>query len=142
MMQTNFPEFERALQQFSKKVELSAATLTKRVATDLFRRIIEKTPVDTGRARASWNISIGAPNADVQPEGQHQSNADALAAKANEALAGYGVDGQKHLQPIYITNNLPYIGELEHGSSQQAPQGMVALSLKEVTNTLNKLSKA
>lgn len=116
-------------------------TLTKRVAFDLFGRVIEKTPVDTGRARASWNIAIGAPDLRVMPEGKYTGE-QLKTLKAATVLATYGIDARKHLPPIYISNNLPYIQELEHGSSQQAPQGMLALSLKEVTNNLNTLSRA
>lgn len=33
---------------------------------------------------------------------------------------------------IKITNAMPYAGDLEHGSSQQAPHGMIAVSVWEV----------
>ena len=37
---------------------------------------------------------------------------------------------------IWISNNLPYIEALEEGHSQQAPHGMVALSLAEAEQGL------
>ena len=141
MLKADYPKFERALKRFAQKVELDGAILTKRVAVDLFRRIIEKTPVDTGRARASWNIAIGAPDLRVMPEGAYTGE-QLSGLKAATVLATYGADARKRLPPIYITNNLPYIVELEKGSSRQAPRGMMALSLMEVTNNLNKLTGA
>lgn len=142
MLKADFPKFEQALKRFAKKVELDGATVTKRVAFDLFGRIIEKTPVDTGRARASWNIAVGAPDLRIVPEGQYDSSLTTAIAKANAVLGSYGTTGPGFLLPIFISNNLPYIVELEKGSSQQAPQGMVSLSLMEVTNNLIKLTKA
>ncbi len=142
MMKADFPKFERALRRFAKKVELDGATLTKRVAFELFTRIVEKTPVDTGRARASWTIAIGAPDLRIVPEGEYDKSMATAIAKANAVLGSYGTTGRPFLVPIWIANNLPYIQELEHGSSQQAPKGMLALSLREVTNNLNKLSQA
>lgn len=142
MMKANFAKFDQALKRFAKKVDLDAGTLTKRVAFEVFARVVEKTPVDTGRARAAWTIAIGAPDLRIVPEGQYDKSMASAIAKANAVLGSYGTTGRTVLLPIYIANNLPYIDELENGSSQQAPQGMVALSLKEVTNNLNKLSKA
>ncbi len=134
-MTTNEQEFKAKLTDFAKRVKIAPQKVVKKVAFQLFRRIIEKTPVDTGRARASWTIAIGSPSADVQPEGEYRSDANSLAVKANAVLAGYGADG--HLPVVWIANNLPYIGELENGSSQQAPAGMVALSIAEETAAFN-----
>lgn len=142
MLKADFPKFEQALKRFAKKVELDGATVTKRVAFDLFTRVIQKTPVDTGRARASWTIAIGAPDLRIVPEGQYDASLATAIAKANAVLGSYGTTGRPILLPVYIANNLPYIQELEKGSSQQAPQGMLAVSLMEVTNSLNKLSQA
>ena len=36
------------------------------------------------------------------------------------------------MPPIYIQNNLPYANRLENGWSNQAPAGMVALTIAEV----------
>lgn len=126
---TNGHEFNAQLTKFARKIQVAPQKVVKKVAFQLFRRIIEKTPVDTGRARASWNIAIGRVNAAVAPEGQHPKSVSALASKANAVLAGYGEDGR--LPVVWISNNLPYIGELENGHSGQAPAGMVALSIME-----------
>lgn len=126
---TNGHEFNAQLTQFARKIQVAPQKVVKKVAFQLFRRIIEKTPVDTGRARASWNIAIGSINPAVAPEGQHPKSPNALAAKAATVLTSYGADGR--LPVVWISNNLPYIGELENGHSQQAPAGMVGLSIAE-----------
>jgi len=33
---------------------------------------------------------------------------------------------------VWITNNVDYIEKLEHGGSQQAPQGMVSVTVAEL----------
>jgi hypothetical protein len=48
--------------------QMAARTLgrideTVRGATHaLFRKIVDRTPIDSGKARANWNVSVGAPN--------------------------------------------------------------------------------
>lgn len=129
------------LDKFSKQVGIDYHTLLKRVAFDTFGRIVMKTPVDTGRARVSWNITIGTPDPSVAPEGQHPAmNRVSAEAKAGAALATLTERGVLDV-PILISNNLPYILELENGHSTQAPEGMVALSIEEVNLKMNALSK-
>lgn len=132
---TNGHEFNAQLTQFARKIQVAPQKIVKKVAFQLFRRIIEKTPVDTGRARASWNISIGSVNSVNAPEGKYTDRGTKIGtsgmagAQANAALAGYGADGR--LPAVWISNNLPYIGELENGHSQQAPAGMLKLSINQ-----------
>jgi len=40
---------------------------------------------------------------------------------------------------IYLTNNLPYAQRLEEGYSQQAPAGMVALTIQEFQAIANEI---
>jgi hypothetical protein len=101
----------------------------------LFKRVIYKTPVDSGRARANWQVTIGA-----QASGTVElddKNGGATMSKATAASAGFSAG-----DTIYLTNNLPYIRKLEEGGypdgpktvggfSRQAPAGMVALTVQE-----------
>lgn len=81
-----------------------------------------KTPVDTGRARGNWHISIGHPEPSVS-ETKTQTPLPSEGEKLKSSKAG---------DTIYIQNNLPYIVGLEYGRSRQAPQGMVRLTMQEV----------
>lgn len=161
-------EFEGDLDAFAKQVRIDYTKVLKRVAFDLFTRIVQKTPVDTGRARASWNLTIGTPDLSVAPEGQYpEMKTEIVIAKFQEALVEIEgkMLGKTLTYPIYITNNLPYILELEHGrrkvtvnrkpkkgekpkkpksqmaGSIQAPEGMVALSIEEVKLKMSLLMK-
>lgn len=124
--------FARDLDAFAAKIGLAPAIVVKKIGFDLHRRIVLKTPVDTGRARASWNISVNQPDRSVEPEIPDDQKLSAGAA-AKKALAKQQAIGK--LGPtdeIWISNNLPYIVALERGHSRQAPAGMVAVSLAEV----------
>lgn len=110
------------LDAFKKTAVDKALLLQKRVALDLYARIIRRTPVDTGRARASWNLSVGKPDRSIKPEGRYDTPRATIGS----------LPPVTHGQVIWISNNLPYIGALEHGHSQQAPVGMVAISVEEV----------
>jgi hypothetical protein len=93
----------------------------KVIALEALRRIVLKTPVDTGRARGNWQTTINRlpPSEPIEP-------VDPITAGLPEIskLTDLGV--------IFIANNLPYIERLESGYSKQAPNGMVALTLEEL----------
>lgn len=91
-------------------------------------RIMLKTPVDTGRARANWNVSINAPDTSTN-EAATIADAPAKQAEGGSRIAGADFFAGDE---IYITNNLPYIKELEDGRSRQAPRGMVAVTVQEL----------
>lgn len=96
---------------------------------ELFRRIILKTPRKTGMAQANWQINISTPGKNIV---KYSGNPGAAATQAmNKGAAKLEKVGIG--STVFIFNNLPYIGELERGSSkQQAPAGMVQVSLNEL----------
>lgn len=127
VQQRELLRFEQDLRRLADRLDVEVTTVVKRTSLDIFTRIVRKTPVDKGRARASWNISAGQPDDSVVQEAGGQAGADARAqAKAN------AFDLSK-VQAVFITNALPYIEPLENGHSSQAPRGMVRISLHEVT---------
>lgn len=123
--------FKTDLDAFAKKADLAIAFVVQRIATDLFAHIVgnfpaHRHPVDTGRARAGWAMSIGAPVAPVPAPGKYP------AAPVPPDFTQ--IDGT---QVVYILNNVQYIGALENGHSKQAPNGFVHLSLMEIEAELN-----
>lgn len=124
----DFIKFQLDLDKFSKKVDIDFATLYKKVAFDLLTGVVMKTPVLTGRARNSWNIALDSINEDVAPDGQQPLD-DPSAKVAS-------INFNKPFGTIFISNNLPYIGELENGSSKQAPQGMLQVTINEIETAL------
>ncbi len=119
--------YHRDVRIFLKGADKKLGQFTRKVAINTLNSVTLKTPVDTGRARASWNIADSfTPDLSVAPEkdaGQIASSA--LETKQKASLLK---DGNKFI----ISNNLPYIEKLEGGSSQQAPAGMVRVTLAEI----------
>ena len=121
--------FSADLDAFSKQLGVGLDTTVRKVAIDIHDGVVLKTPVDTGRARASWNIQAGSPDTSTAPERDRSTALSAIGeAQAKQSGLGPG-DG---LGAIYVTNSLPYIEALEFGHSKQAPNGMVRLTLGEV----------
>lgn len=125
---------KEAVRQFNTEVKRVAANLTsekvvlfhKKIALEALKRIVLKTPVDTGRARGNWQTTIGK-----LPAGDKKAPNDKSGSKAMMA----GMAALASLPPfsvVWISNNVPYIIFLEAGSSKQAPQGMVAVTIQEL----------
>ena len=117
----NIQSFTGDLKKFSQATGVELETVVRKVAFDVYKGITQKTPVDTGRAKANWNIGLGAINYTVTKN---------TTFRAIEPPKGSG----KSI--IYITNNLPYINALENGSSTQAPNGMVNLTMQDVQRSI------
>lgn len=101
---------------------------SKRIALQLFNRVVALTPVDTGKARNCWVLSIGSPVYVSLPRNEGSRANPLPPATANQSdLAGLTVSDR-----IYIANGQPYIDLLENGSSSQAPAGMLRVALSEV----------
>lgn len=110
--------------RFVKKAKGNLDLVTRKVALDIFTRVIRRTPVDTGRARGNWMCSVS--NYTLQQTGVIDKSGSSAMTDAAKV-----VEQAKAGDIIYLTNTLPYILQLEEGSSQQAPQGMVSLTIRE-----------
>lgn len=126
-------EFSRQINQLVAYVEDNSEQIIKKACVDLYRRIVERTPVDTGRAKASWGISTGS---DVPAVSAGKLSDSEIAEIINSHVGEFrfGIDDDQ----ITIMNNLEYISYLEAKGSQQAPVGMVAVSLTEFNDHFRK----
>lgn len=87
------------------------------------------TPVDLGRARSSWNVATGQPDPSFPEEGEYGPPPTPDVS---------GIDGKTK---IWVTSNLPYIEPLENGHSQQAPTGMVMITVAQFIAELELYTK-
>lgn len=94
------------------------------IATDALAGVVEKSPVDVGTFQNNWLVSIGSAAAETIdfPGSFLGENGTVIASYA--ASEGFPM--------IYLQNNLPYAGKLDDGYSNQAPQGMIALTIVEI----------
>ena len=108
-------------------LEQQRAMVVKKIAFDLFRKVILKTPVLTGRARSNWLVSVSTPRSDTTDE-TDKTGMQTL-SEVQGVIANWEADSD-----IYLSNNLPYIYGLERGRSKKAPRGMVKISVTEFLN--------
>jgi hypothetical protein len=116
--------FSIPIAELAARVKLDLETVARKSTHDVFRAVALKSPVDTGRFRANWNVSAGAPDQTVTAS-TDKTRADREVLKALALPVG-GV--------MYMANALPYAVRLEHGWSKQAPAGMVRLSAVEYSD--------
>lgn len=112
------------IQRFCDLTKERASTVTRQTALSMLGSIIKRSPVDTGRFRGNWQTTIDTPPSGAL-DTTDKSGSTALTAGIS-ALTNFECG-----PPIYLANNLPYARRLEHGYSQQAPEGMVKLTVNE-----------
>jgi hypothetical protein len=100
-------------------------------------RLMDKTPVDRGRARANWNVSTGAPDTSTDDNATKASVPAKQAEGASRILRTDFAGGEE----LFVTNGLPYIKGLEDGHSQQAPAGMVAVTVQELKPVAEQIAR-
>lgn len=88
---------------------------------EALRQVTISTPVDTGRARWGWYLSVKAPSPETPPEGKYG------APKINERMQAIN-ENFTISDTLYLTNNVPYVPKLNNGSSKQAPARFVEKS--------------
>lgn len=116
------------LDRLAAKSTAKLETVVRAVTLQLFVSVVKRSPVDTGRFRANWNISYGSP--------------DIKATQLTNQSRGIQQANQAMQQPVggivYLSNGLHYAGKLENGSSKQAPYGMVKLAVTELAAAVKK----
>lgn len=114
----------RLVQRAQGRVDL----VVRKITFELFRDVVLRSPVDTGRFRANWNVNLGSPDYSISAS-TDQSSAAPQAAEALRIPVG-GI--------AWLANGLPYARRLEEGYSGQAPQGMVRLSVQRLSDHIAK----
>jgi len=114
---------------FTDEVARDHRLITIKIALDIDQRLVLKTPVDEGTARANWIASLGAAIfTPIESSDKGGGTTIAKAASVFGAAPNYPV--------LYITNNMPYIRKLNDGSSIQAPKNFFEQSVAEITDVL------
>ena len=116
-------KMNRALGFLNTIIRKDADEVVTSVGFDLLRRIQMKTPVRTGRARASWHLI--PPNSGRDPFGAYR---DRLGHSFSGTLEGVRTGPGEAV----VGSNVVYMPALEAGHSRQAPNGMVAVSMLEI----------
>ena len=117
-------EFARDVRAFTGATSRELEAIVRKIALEMFSRIILRSPVDTGRFRANWQVAIGSvPTGTLELE---DKTGTATISKVQAATLSLNA-GER----ITFVNNLPYAQRLEDGYSTQAPRGMVMLTVQD-----------
>lgn len=110
-------EVDRLKQHYENKI----TSAMKIGIVEALRQVTISTPVDTGRARWGWFLTINVPSPETPPEGKYS------APKINERMQSIN-DNFTVSDTLYLTNNVSYVPKLNKGSSKQAPARFVEKS--------------
>lgn len=132
-----------SLRDFSRRIRLRAAEVdtgvnrvVRETALLIDRDLVLGTPVDTGRARANWQVNVGSPETESIPAyvGGAKGSTGAANAQAAIAQGEAAIGARQPGQSIFISNNLPYIARLNDGYSAQAPAGFVQTTIQRAVD--------
>ena len=128
--------FSIDLARFGDNALNNAEKIVRKIALDLHGRIVARTPVDTGRAKANNQVSLGSLGTNVVE--RDEPTALGTPAPITESEAKAKARAYKLGQSIFIYNNVHYITLLEFApfGSQQAPSGMFRISFMETMRQL------
>lgn len=116
--------FAAQVSAFVRKTENKLDTAVRAISLEAFTRVIMRSPVDRGRFKGNWQVEIGSvPRGVVEID---DKNGTATISRMTAEIARL-----KAGETVYLINNLPYAIELEYGHSDQAPSGMVRLTVNE-----------
>jgi hypothetical protein len=124
---TNVAEFNREIDQFAKTVPDKVSTMQRKIVFGALRLLCKRTPIKTGYARFNWQTTFDMPaegqlnGTDLTPDGT---------ATVTRGLAA--ITPFKPYTIVWISNNVDYIEFLEHGSSKQAANGMLAVTVADL----------
>jgi len=136
--------------QFQRKLKAFGQTLTperynvfiRRLGLDFLTRLVLKTPVDTGHARANWQVDIN-----TIPKTEIEFSVPGLGPKDSAGAVNLGGKTIKQQTTsfadfkmgtiAYIVNNVNYVRHLEHGTPKMAPFAMRSESVAELLETFS-----
>ena len=127
--------FESEVRDFVIKANGLQEKQIRYLCLDLFKNVVQGTPVDTGRARGNWQATINTP-ATGSTEDTDKQGGPTISAASNAVSQAVG-------NVFYITNNLPYIYRLEfEGWSKQAPSGWVRTAIERTKQIAAKMPRS
>ena len=101
-------------------------TLLRVTVLEADKQLKEKSPVKTGRFRASWQVGENDNTGEPAPKGDYVGQTTPMKG------SNY-TPGQEKIGNVYtVHNNLPYAELLADGRSRQAPGGWVDLVSKDL----------
>ena len=132
----SFGQFANRMNFIAKEFADRTTRTVRSVALAVHQTAVLATPVDTGRSRSAWFASFGAPilRSNENPPVDQSANRGARQSQATRVALEQGLPVLASWRigsgEIFISNGVPYIGELDRGSSRQAPHGMSKIAVQ------------
>lgn len=132
--------FGAQIELFVKNVRTRQKTIVKKIVLDLFRVIVNRSPVRTGRYRSGHQIDLNGMSSSslltfkVSKSGKARvtiPSASQTTMGAMQKMSAFELG-----QTVFIYNNIEYAIALEQGRSRQAPEGIYRVSVLEMINYL------
>ena len=119
----NVVTFQKSIADWINRAESGFEIVVAETVTKTANAIVDLSPVDTGRFKANWQITANS------PAQQSLNEYDQLGGETKTSLGrqARAVARAKSTKVIYITNRLDYAADLEYGSSNQAPAGVIGV---------------
>lgn len=111
---------------FGFQVLEDADSFSKKVAGEMLRQVVTRSPVDSGAYRGNHRVGVGSVDTTAD-KSQTENTAIQRGVATIQAGGGLG-------KIVYISNSLPYATKIEFGHSMQAPNGVYALSFQSIVN--------
>lgn len=143
-MARRFEDLQKIMAEYNKAIRIGTNRLVQTAAMTVQETVARNTPVDTGKARSNWRVSInsllfGETNAYAPypkrsgPKLGETSNANAAIAQGYSRIRRFNV--VRH-GTVVVQNNSPYIGKLNDGTQSAQASNFVELA---VVTTLAKI---
>lgn len=138
--------FALDIAKFAKKTNMKYDRVVRLIAQQVWLALFRRSPVDTGRFRASWRIAFGAPDLSAEAFRPKTEESRARARAEEEPLRNAGLDKAliaKFGVDVWFTNSVEYALILEDGhSKRQAPLGVLSQSFEEVKAKVDTIIRA
>ena len=133
----NLDQFDGKLREFKIEVKDNAEKMVRRVAFAVDKAVVMASPVDTGRFRANWQVTLNVPATGTvghipgRKGSTGGANAAAQMAQLAQVTSNYSLESSGI---IWIVNNLEYGPALNNGHSKQAPKNFVSKAVQAGIN--------
>ncbi len=138
---SNINQFSAEMDREFRKVVTQAQRIVRKAAFDGHKNIVKGTPMDTGRAKAAWQIDLNSTSEieeSLHIAAMSKSTAELVAGQQRSKLGAFKLG-----DVIHIYNNVEYILPLEYdGVSDQAPSGWVRSEKIRMENKLKEAFRA
>lgn len=114
-------DFMDVINQWVEEVEQKIDDVLQTVVMRIGTTLVTLSPVDTGRFKGNWQLSIDSTTSAslLRQDPDGYATLAEMSSKVNGFTAG---------QVAYLQNHVLYGHDLEYGSSKQAPDGVVRIT--------------